>query len=200
MQSRRNFIGKVATGLAGTMAARQCPGRQRPHPPRHHRPRRPRQRNHARGAGLPKRGIRRRSRHLYQAPGRCQEDRPRRQDLPRLPPPAGRQGHRRRADRHAAAPALRAFRRRARRRQARLPGKDHGVHGGPRQAHARRLQARRQAHRADRPPGLLVRARYRTPSISCKPAMWARSPPSTRTCTATRRTASRSGRGRSIRT
>ncbi len=44
MQSRRNFISKVASGLAGTLAALQRPGRQRPHPPRHHRRRRPRHR------------------------------------------------------------------------------------------------------------------------------------------------------------
>ena len=42
MQSRRNFIGNVATGLAGTLADVQRPGRQRPHPPRHHRSRRAR--------------------------------------------------------------------------------------------------------------------------------------------------------------
>ena len=44
MDSRRNFIGKVATGLAGTLAATaERAGRQRPHSHRHHRPGRPRQ-------------------------------------------------------------------------------------------------------------------------------------------------------------
>ena len=63
--------------------------------------------------------------------------------------------HRRRPDCHAAASALRAFRRVARRRQACLPGEDHGLHRGSRQAHARGLPAGRQADRADRPSGML---------------------------------------------
>ncbi len=142
MQSRRNFIGKVATGLAGTLAARptcwapttasasasSAPGDRGTADP-------------ARSAGLPQRRMRRRRRRLHQAPGRGEDDRARRQDLPRLPLPARRQVDRRGPDRHAAAPALRALRRRARRRQARLPGKDDGVHGGARQADARRLPA-----------------------------------------------------------
>ena len=59
--------------------------------------------------------------------------------LPRPSPPAGRQEHRRRADRHAAASALRAFRARDAGGQACLPGKDDGVHRGPCQTHARRI-------------------------------------------------------------
>ena len=79
--------------------------------------------------------------------------------------------HRRGADRHAAAPARGALHGRARCRQARLPGKDHGVHGGARQAHARGLPARRrQAHRPDRPPVDLHRADGRRRSASSSPS------------------------------
>ena len=139
MHSRRNFIGKVATGLAGTLAASNVLGAN------------DRIRLGIIGPGDRGTQILREAiacpniefvgvrRHLHQAPGRREEARSRRQDLSRLPPPARRQDHRRGADRHAAAPALRAFRRRARCRQARLPGKDDGVHRGARQAHARRL-------------------------------------------------------------
>ncbi len=51
---------------------------------------------------------------------------------------------RRGPDRHAATSALRALRRRSRRGQACLSGKDDGVHRRSRQEDARRLQARRQ--------------------------------------------------------
>ena len=113
----------------------------------------------------------------------------------RLPRPAGRQEHRRGAGRHAAAPALRAFHGRARRRQARLPGKDHGVHGGARQEDARGLPARRQAHRADRAPVDFHRAgggrrQLPEPGADGEDHRHPRA-----TCTGTRRTANRSGRG-----
>ena len=139
MQSRRNFIGKVATGLAGTLAASNVLGAN------------DRIRLGIIGPGARGTEILREAlacpntecvgaadvytRRLEEVQGH----RARRQDLPRLPPSAGRQDHRRRPDRHPAAPALRALHRRARCRQARLPGKDHGVHGGPRQEDARRV-------------------------------------------------------------
>ncbi len=152
MQSRRNFIGNVATGLAGTLAAGNALGA-----------------NERIRLGIIGPGAR--GTEILQQALACEnvecigaadvytrrlEDvkkhRAQRQDVPRLSPPARGQGHRRGPDRHPAAPALRTLHRRHRRRQARLPGKDHGVHRGPRQAHARRLpEGRRQARRTDRP-------------------------------------------------
>src|SRR5271157_1998895 len=110
--------------------------------------------------------MRGRRRHLHETPGGRSEDSARCQDLPRLPPPAGRQEHRRGADRDPAAPALGALRGLARGRQARLPGKDHGVHRGARQEDARGLAAGGQTHRPDRAPGGFERATSRRRQFS----------------------------------
>ena len=147
MQSRRNFIGKVATGLAGTLAASNVLGAN-------DRIRLGIIGPGARGSEILREALACPNVECVGAADvytRRLEDvkkiAPQRQDLSRLPPPARRQDHRRGPDRDAAASALRALHRRARRRQARLPGKDDGVHGGSRQDDARRVSAaRRQAH------------------------------------------------------
>ena len=65
--------------------------------------------------------------------------------------------------------------------------------------HAKKMRAasagRAQAHGADRPSGQLLGPERPTRVAFSARASWARSPRSTPTCTATRRTASRSGRG-----
>ena len=142
MQSRRNFIGKVATGLAGTLAASNVLGA-----------------NDRIRLGIIGPGDRG-SEILREAMACPNVECVGAADIYTAPPGRRRSKiapnaktyldyrhllddkiDRRGPDRHAAAPALRALHRRARRRQARLPGKDDGVHGGPRQAHARRLPA-----------------------------------------------------------
>ena len=135
-------------------------GRQRSRPPRHHRRRRPRLPKSIESGRrrLPEYRIRSRSADIYtkrleEAEARVAHG----EDLSRSPPSARRQVHRRRPDRHAAASALRAFRR------LRIDAGKH-VYQEKTMAftveHAKRMRAayqqRRQAHRADRPSMLLV--------------------------------------------
>ena len=170
MHSRRNFIGKVATGLAGTLAASTFLA-----PTTafvwHYRAGRSRNADHARGHGLSEYRIRRRRRYLYPPPGRRKENRARRQtylDYRYLLEDKSVDAVLIATPQHLP---LRALHRGARRRQARLPGKDDGVYGGPRQAHARRVsEAGRQTDRADRASVLLLRTGGRRGGVSCKPA------------------------------
>ena len=175
------------------------PGRERPHPPGHHRNRRPRHADRPGSHRLPQHRIRRLRRHLHPPPRRREEARAQRQDVPRLPPPARRQSDRRRPDRHPAAPAL----------PSTSPPRSTPASTSTRK---RRWRSRWITPSACAPP--TQGRRQRTVQIGhqwCSSGAGdgrhgvsedrqtsARSPPSTRTCTATRRTASRSGRGRSI--
>ena len=136
MQSRRNFIGKVAGSLAGTLAASNVLGAS------------DRVRIGIIGPGARGSDILREA--LACANVECvaaADVYTRRLEEVKQIAPAARtyldyrhllddKEHRRRAHRHAAAPARGALHRRARCRQARLPGKDHGVHGGARQEDA----------------------------------------------------------------
>jgi predicted dehydrogenase len=147
MQSRRNFIGNMATGLAGTLAAPNVLGANN------------RVRFGVIGAGA-------RGTELLRDALACPNTEctgvadiySRRLEESRAIAPAARQhlDYRRLLEDPAvdavliatpAAPPRRAFHRRARRRQARLRRKDHGLHRGPREANARRLGTRRQPAR-----------------------------------------------------
>ena len=153
MQSRRNFIGKVATGLAGTLAASNVLGANE------------RIRIGIIGPGARGTEILRQALACpnVECIGAADVYTRRLEDVKKIAPDAKTYLDYRHLldDKDVDAVLIatpqhlhaRALHRRARRRQARLPGKDHGVHGGARQAHARRLPARRrQARRADRPP------------------------------------------------
>ena len=67
MQTRRNFIGNVATGLACTLRDWSCSGGQRTRPHRHHRRGRSRHSAGPRGQGLPGNRALRLRRHLQRA-------------------------------------------------------------------------------------------------------------------------------------
>ncbi len=153
MQSRRIFHRQSGHRTGRRHRRVQRAGRQRPHSHRHHR----------RRATAARRSCARRwparisnaSARPISTPGAWKTSsshRARRQDLPRLPPPAGRQEHRRGAHRHAAAPALRALRR------PRSTPASTSTRKRPwrsRVEHAKRMRAAYQragqAHRADRP-------------------------------------------------
>ena len=199
MQSRRNFIGKVATGLAGTLAASNVLGASE------------RVRLGIIGAGARGTEILREALACpnMECIGAADVYTRRLEDAKKIAPDAKTYLDYRHLldDKNVDAVLIatpqhlhcRALHRGARRRQARLPGKDHGVHGGARQAHARRL------------PDAPASAPCRSATRDCSSGQVTdavdflqagtdgqdhRHP--RRTCTATRRTASRSGRGRSI--
>jgi len=75
MQSRRNFISHVATGLAGTLAASNVMAANDRVPHRHHRTGRPRTRDSAASPRPRKRGMRGCRRRLYQGTRRGQSHR-----------------------------------------------------------------------------------------------------------------------------
>ena len=199
MQTRRNFIGNVATGLAGRFATGRVLGAN--------------DRIRIGVIGVGDRGTQL-AREAMACPDTelaafadiytrrledAAETRARREDLRRLPPAARRSLPRCRPHRHPAAPARRVFHRRHGRRQARLPGKGHGVHASSRRSHARRVTQRTAGNRVvqiGHQP--CSSARSRTPRTTSPAAPSARSPRSAPTCTATPRTASRTGRARFI--
>ena len=160
MDSRRNFIGKVATGLAGTLAAGSAEVLGAAD----------RIRVGIIGAGdrgmelvsqiraCPNTEIAAFADAYSQRLERAQGVVPALGGSHRLSPPAGRRLARRRGDRDPAAPARSAILGRSRRRQARVSRKDHGVHGRSRQADARHTaEVRVEAHCPDRSSGLLLR-------------------------------------------
>ena len=150
--NRRRFLGTTLAGGAASLAApprpRAGPRRERPHPHRRRGHRRPRPLPDAPAqgaAGRPDRGGERRLRAADAGGGR--DRRPRRGKARRLPPPPRRQGVRRGPGRQPGPLAPDDGRRRARRRQGRVP-REAGV------AHARGRRGApeaRRGHEAGRP-------------------------------------------------
>ena len=172
MDSRRNFLGKVATGLAGTLAAgpAEVLGAA------------DRIRVGVIGAGdrgmelvsqiraCPNTEIAAFADVYYAATGTRPGRGSRLGRLHGLSPPAGGRLDGRGGDRDAAASSRRAILGRSRRGQARVSRKDHGVHGGSRQADARGVsEIRVEAHGPDRPSGLLLRPHERRAAVLADP-------------------------------
>ena len=149
MDSRRNFIGKVATGLAGTLAAgpAEVLGAADRIRVGDHRSGRPWHGTGQPDSRLPQHRNRRLRRHLLARLERAQAAVPGSAGSHRLSPSARRHIARRRRHRDPAASACRAVHRRARCRQARLSRKD----SWPlRVDHAKRMRATYQKYGSKR--------------------------------------------------